>query len=552
MTTDTEALVNSLLEKRSIRTPEERQEFLFPDYEKQTHDPFLMKDVEKAVERIYDGVKKGERVVIFSDYDADGIPGAVIAKDFLEKIGCTNFEIYIPHRHNEGFGLSDGAIDEITERGAKILITIDCGIADAKEITYAKSKGIDVIVTDHHEPHGELEGAYAVVDPKQKGCDYPDKNLCGSAVFFKIIQAFFKKHGEEFGVPKAWEKWLLDMVGIATLSDMVPLVGENRVLARYGLVVMRKSPRPGLGALLSRLRIDKKKMSEDDIGFSVTPRINAASRMGSPQDAFELLSATKNDDVEALVERLEHVNNERKGTVAALVKEIRRIVADRGWKEKKIIVLGNPNWRPSLLGLAANTFAGEFSCPVFLWGRDGGSSIKGSARSGGGINLVELMRAVKPGVFSDFGGHAFSGGFGVSNESILFLEKELEAALQNLPVADKIAAEEKYDGELSMDDVSWEMHDALSALSPFGVGNPKPVFLFRDAIVVSAKKFGKESGHFEMTLKKSKGIAKAIKFFAGEEFSKISEGQKVSFIGNIEKSTFGNKTELRVRILELI
>ncbi len=559
MATDVQGLVDLLLEKRGIKTREEREKFLNPDYELHTHDPFLLKGMEKTIERLYRAVKGGERIAIFSDYDADGIPGAVIAKDFLEKVGHKNFEIYIPHRHDEGFGLNEGAIDEIAERGAKVLLTIDCGIADAKEISYAKSKNIDVIITDHHETHGKLSGAFAVIDTKQDGCAYPEKNLCGSAIFFKVVQAFIKKHGEEFNVPVGWEKWLLDMVGIATLSDMVPLVGENRVFAHYGLVVMRKTQRPGLGALINVLRLEKKNLSEDDIGFSITPRINAASRMGTPLDAFNLLSAKEGDEIEKLAARLEHVNNERKGTVAALVKEIKKIVGERDATSRRIIVLGNPNWRPSLLGLAANTFAGEFSCPVFLWGRDGDNVIKGSARSGGGVNLIELMRAARPGVFMEFGGHAFSGGFSISNEAVFNLEKELEVALGNLPPVEKTSPADIYDAELSADDVSVSLYAALSKLSPYGMGNPKPAFLFRGVSISSAKTFGKEKNHFEVLFKKGptageagNGTVKAIQFFADEEIRKIKEGDKITFVGNLEKSTFGNRTELRVRILKLV
>ena len=551
MAIDAQGLVDFLLEKRGVKTADEKKKFLNPDYDSHVHDPFLLKGMEQSVARVYKAVKGGERIAVFSDYDADGIPGAVIAKDFFEKIGHKNFEIYIPHRHDEGFGLNTDAIDEIAERGAKVLLTIDCGIADANEISYAKSKDIDVIVTDHHEPHGVLE-AFAVIDPKQTDCTYPNKNICGSGVIFKFVQAFLSRHGKEFGVVKDWEKWLLDMVGIATLSDMVPLVGENRTFAHYGLVVMRRSPRAGLNALMNTLRLDKKNLSEDDIGFSITPRINAASRMGSPDDAFNLLSAKEGDDVEKLAARLEHVNNERKGTVAALVKEIRKIIGERSTANKKIIVLGNPNWRPSLLGLAANTFAGEFSCPVFLWGRDGDNVIKGSARSGGGVNLIELMRAATPGVFSQFGGHAYSGGFSVANDAILTLERELEAALGNMPAAEKNIAPEKYDAEISIDDVSANLYDTLSKLSPFGMGNPKPLFLFRKVSVSSAKTFGKEKNHFEIMFQKKNGTVKAIQFFAGDEIQKIKEGDEISFIGSLEKSTFGNRTELRVRISEIL
>ena len=555
MATDAKALVDFLLEKRGIKSLLEKENFLNPDYDLHTHDPFLLKDSEKAIDRIYKAVKEGERIAVFSDYDADGIPGAVIAKDFLEKIGHKNFEIYIPHRHDEGFGLNFDAIDDIVARGAKLLITIDCGIADGKEISHAKSKALDVIITDHHEPLQKLE-AFAVVDPKQKDCEYPDKNLCGTGVFFKIIQGFLKKYGKEFNIVAGSEKWFLDMVAIATLSDMVSLTGENRALSHYGLVVMRKTPRVGLNALFDKLRLDKKNLSEGDIGFSITPRINAASRMGTPLDAFNLLSAKVGDNVEALAEKLEHVNNERKGTVASLVKEIRKIVEERysdNDEGKKIIVIGNPNWRPSLLGLAANSFANEFSCPVFLWGRDGDNIIKGSARSGGEVNLFSLMSAVRPGIFSDFGGHAASGGFTLGDGAVTLLENELKIAFESVVSATKEEPSENYDAEISIDDVSNDLYVALAKLSPFGVGNPKPVFFFREVPIDSVKKFGKEKNHLEIIFKKTKGHVKAIKFFAAPEFFDIiSKKSTLTFTANIEKSTFGYKTEIRLRIIEII
>ena len=559
MAIDSQTLIDFLLEKRGVKSLEEKNEFLNPDYENHTHDPFLLKDCEKSVDRIYKAVKNGERIAVFSDYDADGIPGAVIAKDFFEKIGYKNFEIYIPHRHDEGFGLNSNAIDEIVERGAKLLITIDCGVADAKEISYAQSKNLDVVITDHHLPQEDVK-AFAVVDHKQKDCKYPDKNLCGSAVFFKIVQGFFKKYGKKFNIPVGTEKWFLDMVAIATLSDMVALTGENRALAYYGLVVMRKTPRAGLNALFKKLYIDKKNITEDDIGFSITPRINAASRMGTPDDAFNLLSAKDGDDVEILAEKLEHVNNERKGTVAALVKEVRKIINERSvdpstpLRARKIIVLGNPNWRPSLLGLAANTFAGEFSCPVFLWGRDGDNMIKGSVRSGGGANVMEIMQNVRSGVLSDFGGHTMSGGFTVEKESVALLEKELEIAFANIvEVKKEVLPEQNFDLEIAIDDVSNDLYMAISKLAPFGMDNPKPIFLFRNVLIISVKKFGKEKNHMEVILKKTRGQVKAIQFFTDEDIFKKLEGEKsFSFTGAIEKSTFGGRTELRVRILELI
>src|SRR5581483_1794383 len=212
---------------------------------------------------------------IFSDYDADGIDGAVALHDLFRKIGYKNFEVYIPHRHNEGYGLNTEAMEEFKEAGASLVITIDCGIGDIEEVEKATALGMDIIVTDHHVPHEKLPPAYAILNPKVAGCAYPEKMLCGSGVIFKFIQAFLKKYSGEFMVNPGWEKWLLDVVGIATLSDMVPLTGENRTFAYYGLKVLKKTPRPGLSRLFTKLRIKREHISEDDVGFTITPRINA-------------------------------------------------------------------------------------------------------------------------------------------------------------------------------------------------------------------------------------------------------------------------------------
>src|SRR3989344_3958189 len=247
-------LFETLLKQRGISS-EEKEDFLSPDYEK-LHDPLLLPDMAKACDRVIKAIKNNEHIVVFSDYDADGIPGAVVLSDFFMRAKYENVSFYIPHRHDEGFGLNLEAIDECARRGAKLIITIDCGIADIPEVAAANTQGIDVIITDHHEPKSTLPEAYAIVNPKRRDSKYPFKELCGSAVVFKLVQAILAK--KSFGIKPGMEKWSLDMVAIATLSDMVPLVGENRILARFGLDVLRKSPRPGLAALFKKLNLDQK------------------------------------------------------------------------------------------------------------------------------------------------------------------------------------------------------------------------------------------------------------------------------------------------------
>ena len=286
-----EALRDLLLEKRDVST-NERESFLHPDFAALS-DPLLMDGMQRAVTRIIHAIKQNEPIVIYADYDADGIPGSVILNDTLCKLGHTQTRVYIPHRHTEGYGLHQEAVATLIDEGVKLIITVDLGITASKTALYVKSRDIDLIITDHHEPVGVLPEAYAVVNPKLG--NYPDRMLCGSGVAFRLVQAIIKKlRADEdplvIDIPHGWEKWLLDMVGIATLSDMVPLLHENRILATFGMRVLQKSQRPGLRALMRNARISQESLTEDDVVFSITPKLNVASRMANPRDAFDLRS----------------------------------------------------------------------------------------------------------------------------------------------------------------------------------------------------------------------------------------------------------------------
>ncbi len=553
-------LLLKLLAHRNVDTPEKIEEFLNPQYETGLHDPFLIKDMDKAVERILQAIEKQEKILIYSDYDADGIPAAVIMHDFFTAIGYKNFEIYIPHRHNEGFGLHVEAVDKFQESGVKLLVTLDCGITDVKEVERANEYDIDVIITDHHMPlqkdsHDILPPALAVLDSKRADCGYPYDMLCGSGVAFKLVQALLQKN--RFGVKEGAEKWFLDMAGLATLSDMVPLTGENRVLAHYGLKVLRKSRRPGLVKLLALMKTKQAHITEDDIGFMISPRINAASRMGVPLDAFYMLSSQDVSVAEGYAEHLNKINDERKVLVAVLVKEIKKILIERAdhFKDKKVIVLGNPNWRPALLGLVANSIVEEYNKPVFLWGREDGLYIKGSCRSDGVANLVQIMEGARS-AFVDFGGHKMSGGFSVDHQKIHELENALVQAAEMCMNKDQAEKEvEQIDAKLSLDDVTWQMYGSIEKLAPFGVGNPKALFLFEKIPVINVKQFGKRQEHLELSFQNSNGkIIKAIAFFTlPENFSHpVEQGKTINLVATLEKSVFGYQPELRLRIVDIL
>jgi single-stranded-DNA-specific exonuclease len=538
--------------------------FISPDFDKHTHDPFLLKDMEKAVTRIFQAIENNEKICIYSDYDADGVPAAVVLHDFFKKIGFENFINYIPHRNKEGFGINSGAIEKLIEQEVKLIISVDCGIADIEPVKKAQEAGIDVIITDHHEVPGDLPPAFAIIDPKQDGCSYPEKMLCGCGVAFKLVQAMLLR-GRELdykkivSIPVGWEKWLLDMVGIATLSDMVPLVGENRVFAKYGLLVLRKSSRVGLVRLLKDARINQKLLNEDDVGFSISPKINAASRMGEPEIAFKLLSTTSPIEADVAVKHLTKINNERRGVVAAMSKDIHKVL-EKHFEEMgenlvmpKIIVRGNPNWSPSLLGLVANNVMDKYNVPVFLWGKGESSEFKGSCRSNGALNVVNVMKEVPKGIVTNFGGHELAGGFVISEKGIFDFEKVLEEA------AEKVAHEKQdekvltVDGILKVDELDNAFFKILEDLAPFGIANEKPIFLIQDTEYEKSEMFGKAKEHLKIIFKNSRGVTvPAIKFFdSGRIAEKISGSKKITLAVIPEVSYFMNKKEFRMRIVEV-
>ena len=541
-------LFETLLKERGI-VPEEREAFLSPDYNK-LHNPLLLPDMSKASDRVIKAIKDNEHIVVFSDYDADGIPGAVVLSDFFRRAGYENISFYIPHRHDEGFGLNLDAIDECSNRGSKLIITVDCGVTDLDEVAFANEKGIDVIITDHHAPPKVLPDAYAIVNPNLEDSTYPFKELCGSAVVFKLVQAILAK--ESFGIKLGMEKWSLDMVGIATLSDMVPLVGENRIFSHFGLDVFRKSPRPGLSALSKKLNFDRRNVCEDDITFMITPRINAASRMGVPEDAFKLLSTTDPSEAEILALHLEKINNERKGVVASIVKDAKAHLIKRE-NIGDVVVIGNPEWRPAILGLVANSLVEEHLKPVFVWGRDGDGVLKGSCRSYNGYNLYTLMESVADS-FIEFGGHAGAGGFSVTLESLTNLEEKLSQALKFLLVNTECPPAGGHSVSLKLSDIGENLWSTISQFAPFGMGNEKPIFKILKVEIKSVKQFGKESNHLEVIFNEGDREVKAISFFSSPESYSfpLTPGLYINLFAHLEKSYFRNRPELRLRIVDIM
>ena len=546
-----EELLDILLKNRGI-TPENRERFLNPSYEEHLYDPFLMKNMERVCVRIFEAIEAKEKIVVYSDYDCDGIPAAVIMHDFFTKIGYTNFYIYIPDRHDEGYGLHMDAIEEFIKTDVKLIITFDLGITAIAEVAEAQANGVDVIVTDHHLPHEHVPQAYAILNPKQVGCEYPDKMLCGAGIAFKLVQALVSKYGEYWNISNGWEKWLLDMAGIATLADQVPLLDENRVLAYYGLKVLQKNRRPGLQELWKKMDIKTENLVEEDVTFMLAPRLNAASRMDSPMRSFEVLSEMDPVKARVLAEHLEKINKERKSNVAQIMKEVKHALSER--EDKTIIVIGSPKWRVGVLGLVASKIVEEYKRPTFVWGSEGSDTIRGSCRSIGGVNLVELMTGLPEGSLLEFGGHVGAGGFSVAHTEVHFLEERLIAVHSELKIENTEVEEQQIDATITLDDVTEKNFKVVEMLAPYGMANPKPTFLFKNVKIAEVKEFGKEKNHLEIVFQSEKRkLVKSIAFFkTRESYNRpLIAGESVDLVATFEKSFFAGRTTLRLRIVDI-
>lgn len=531
-------LLASILVNRGIIDGEKINVFLNPT-RKDFYNPFLMPDMEIAVKRIVKAIENKEKIMIYGDYDADGITSITVLKKYLNEIGLKTGE-YIPNRLNEGYGLNKDAISKIYNDGYKLMITVDCGISGLEEVDYANSLGMEIIITDHHEPAEKLPEAIAVIDAKRKDNKYPFNQLAGVGVVFKLIQAISTELKLE---EKEYLKYL-DLVCIGTISDIVPLVDENRVIAKLGLKLIEKTKNIGLKTLLNIA--DLKKIDSTAISFGVAPRINACGRMGFQEEALQLFLTEDSGEATKIAKRLVQFNQERQAKEKQIFEEVIEKI-EKDDKDKKCIVLAEENWHHGIIGIVASKITEIYYKPSILICLEGDKG-KGSGRSIPGFDLYTALTKCSD-YIEKFGGHSMAIGITIKKENFEKLKEAIEKYAQESNISD-IMPIINIDKEINLKNINIEEVKSLELLEPFGEANKMPLFLLRNLKIDSIRALS-GGKHLKLTLKQDNNIVDAIGFNMGDLSKEYLLGDKVDVVGTIEINSFGNKENIQINLKDI-
>jgi single-stranded-DNA-specific exonuclease len=547
-------LTVQLLYNRGLTEPGAVEKFLSPQYD-ELHNPFLFQDMQKAVEQIWQAIHNKEKILVYSDYDADAVTANAVLQQTFRYLGV-EAESYIPDRFTEGYGLNLDAFFKIKEQGAGVVITVDCGTNSVAEAEYCKQNGIDLIITDHHEITGATPEAFALINPKNPADHYPDDQITGVGVAYKLAKAILSHKDNvlaQKGIPENqyvdWDKWLLDLVAIGTVADCHSLLGENRILVSLGLKVLAKTRWLGLKELLNTAGVDPRALSFDTyiLGFILAPRINAAGRLEHADVALDLLLAKDLPTAATLARELETINKRRQDLTARVVSEAREQVELIA--ERKVLLLTNPGWPRGLVGLVAGKLADEYNRPVIVL-EQGEIESTGSARSGGGFNMIEALKAAQH-LLVRFGGHKQAAGLTVRTEHVETLyEKILEFAEQHAyeNVDDKIL---ELEAELSEPQLNLQTHELIAQFEPFGVNNPKPKFLIRGAKVITKRAVGAEQKHLQMQLLIGNMTIDTIGFNLAYLAAKLDGYTMIDIAAETLADTWNGTTKFKLRIIDI-
>jgi single-stranded-DNA-specific exonuclease len=537
----------NLMVQRSISSADEAKAFFNPSLE-YLHDPFLMKDMNIAVDRISTAVKKNEKILVYGDYDVDGTTAVALMYSFL-KDQYSNVEYYIPDRYKEGYGVSFQGLDYAYQNNCKVVITLDCGIKAVEKVKYARTKGLDVIICDHHYPGEEIPKALAVLDPKQPSCSYPYKELSGCGVGFKLIHAYSRVHG----IPFSKISHYLDLVAVSIASDIVPITGENRVMAYFGLKRLNESPRTGLKEIIRESEVNKA-LTIEDVVFKIGPRINAAGRMETGSKAVDLLVSSDTRLATGISKEINNFNIERRSVDRIITTEAMRMIAeDQRTVNSRTTVLYNPTWKKGVIGIVASRLIETYYRPTVILTESNGFAT-GSARSVQGYDLYQAIEACSD-LLESFGGHMFAAGLTLKKENIRPFMERFEQYVNSTITEEQLVPRIFIDTELSFSEINEEFFKTMSQFQPFGPENMSPVFVSRNVFDTGAGRMVGSSGeHLKLDLcQESTGQKSfsAIAFSQANHFEYIKGGNPFDICYSLEMNEFRGNRNLQLNIRDI-
>ena len=536
-------ILRRILMGRGIRD-EALARFLKPDYERDLHDPFLLTDMQAGVKRVVQAIEGGEKVTVYGDYDIDGLSATALMLDGLSQAGAV-VDSYIPDRFEEGYGLNQAALERLRADGTGLVVTVDCGITSLRELDWAKQNGLDVVVTDHHEPGEQIPEAVAVINPKRPGDLYPFKELAGAGVAFKFIQAL----QQLFGRPElGQEKWLLDLVALGTICDHVALVGENRVLAQYGLKVLAKTRRPGVEALAAVAGVELDQVGSFQLGFGLGPRLNAAGRLEHANRSLELLTTDSPQRAGEIAQDLNELNRQRQSDQAAILAAASAQAEQ--FEGDDVLVLADAAWSHGIVGIVASKLVERYRKPALV-AQVLGDEVKGSARSTGNFSLAEGLAETKQ-YLTRYGGHHFAAGFSLKLSELEGFRAALNKAYVKLKTAEPPAP---YRPEAELEDLAEldeALYEAITTLEPFGHANPEPVFGLKGLAVTNLRLLGGEGKHLKLWLEDGGGRSIcALAFGQAEQLAHLKIGDRIAASVHLTSNTWQNRSELQLKILRV-
>lgn len=542
-----------MLVVRGIQTADEARAFVHPSLDK-LHDPFLMKDMDKAVERLHKAITQGEKILIYGDYDVDGTTAVALMYRFLQNLASNlspltfNLDYYIPDRYTEGYGVSQQGIDYAAAQGCTLIITLDCGIKAVEKIAYANSKCIDVIVCDHHTPGDELPDAVAVLNMKRHDCSYPYKDLSGCGVGFKLAQAYTQQYGLPFDnlVP------LLQLLAMSIASDIVPITGENRILAHYGIKQLNTQPFTGLSAIMQVAGIEAKKITINELVYKIGPRINACGRMKSGRAAVELLLTDDPVFARQQAEEVNQHNDDRRDCDTETTKEaLQQLQDDPNFAQRHSTVVYAPHWHKGVVGIVASRLTETYYRPtiVLTAGEDG--IISGSARSVGGFDIYTAIDSCSD-LLTNFGGHKFAAGLSMHIDDLPEFKQRFEAYVAAHIQPNQLQPTLDIEAELQLGDITKSFYNVLRHLEPFGPGNPRPLFVSRRLINHrDTRAVGKEREHLRLDVTDRMNAITGIAFGRADMAEYIQNGNAVDICYELNENTFNHYTTIQMMVQDI-